>query len=849
VSANVSHKLSNAFEGALAGGGDPATSPLYVFTPFLKLIVLGAAAGVAEATFGASIWLVVVTVVVVSIMYRMVMRWVTDGSGGSGLAEEEFGGWAAKTNAAITYIEYTLTFLVSMAAMVTFIADRMPALNQEIAFGLTWRTLTAVALSILTGWLVNRGPKTAARFFGPATLAVLALLWIMIGATLWEHLQAYLNGSGLLLGVGLLPKIDPKAFSQAATAPGAPSYLHFTLAGFTRILALMTGIEVFANLVAAYGGKPEQKAKKAFGSLMIIMGTTALTMLVVGPAIFALSDPANSEVSVFTQTMDKLLPGPLAYLGTLVGIAVLLSASAASAEGIQNLSLGLSVRNYVPPAFGQPNRFGVAALPVWVEVAICCFCFVVIGTHEETYLAIYAAGVFILLSMTGLAATQRLLRQAGQAHRERDVSHLAALISAAVATLLTSVATVIIFYERFLEGAWVFLLLIPIIYSAFTYIHARRSAASPALERLGEIAAASQGGFGPVFGTPPAMRELAPSPIQGRASTPATGSATLAGARAELIGTDAAEAWPDPPAPGGGWRAPSHRLGRVLVPLDASDLAETALPVAAALAGETGALFLVSAVLPLPGEAGRRLVEGRTRYLAEVAEKRSPQRSAKPLELHQGPPVPAILRAADSIDADLIAIASHGRSALPQFLLGSVSRHLLHLSDRPVILVRPPRKDQAPLLDRLLVTLDGSDFAERVLPYAIGLAREHGSELILLVVPEIPEAESFGALADLVAELRQQAEARAERYLRGLLDALAEDGVQARGLIGGSGAARTIVAQAEAQAAGMILMATHGRGGIDGLLLGSVASRVIRHASVPVFVLPIGERRAGPPEA
>lgn len=61
--AHITHKLANSIEGALAGGGDPATSPLYVFGPFLKLIVV---AGVAEITFGASIWLVVFTVAAVS---------------------------------------------------------------------------------------------------------------------------------------------------------------------------------------------------------------------------------------------------------------------------------------------------------------------------------------------------------------------------------------------------------------------------------------------------------------------------------------------------------------------------------------------------------------------------------------------------------------------------------------------------------------------------------------------------------------------------------------------------------------------------------------------------------------
>ncbi|MBN1667878.1 MAG: hypothetical protein JW862_12350 [Anaerolineales bacterium] len=287
--ATISHKLKNSLEGALAGGGDPATSPLYVFGPFLHLIVV---AGVAKITFGTSIWLVVLTIFVVSAMYRLVMRWITDGSGGSGLSEEEFGGWAVKVNAAITFIEYTLTFLVSMAAMVTFIANRTAFLNQDF-LGLPfvqYRTLVAIGLSILTGWLVNRGPRMAARTFGPATAGVLLLLWAMIFAAIWR-------AQGIQL-----PVFDPRAFTQE---------LHFTLAGYARILAVMTGIEVFANLVAAYEGPPQEKSRKAFNSLLIIMGTTAITMLIVGPAIFEISDPTNAQVSVFTQTMDVLLPAPL----------------------------------------------------------------------------------------------------------------------------------------------------------------------------------------------------------------------------------------------------------------------------------------------------------------------------------------------------------------------------------------------------------------------------------------------------------------------------------------------------------------------------------------------------------
>jgi hypothetical protein len=260
MSVTVSHKLRSSFEGALAGGGDPATSPLYVFGPFLRFL---AAAGLSRVCFGASVWLVVFTVAAVSAVYRLVMRWVSDGSGGSGLCEEEFGGWAVKVNASLTFVEYVLTFLVSIAALVTFAADRFPALAGGPSF-LPHRASLAIALTVVTGYIVNRGPRVAARAFGPATAAVLLLLWGMIVAT--------------IVRFGLhFPQLNVAAF--------APETLEATFGGYVRLLALMTGIEVFANLVPAYAGSREQKSGLAFRSLVLIMGTTSLTMLIVGPAI------------------------------------------------------------------------------------------------------------------------------------------------------------------------------------------------------------------------------------------------------------------------------------------------------------------------------------------------------------------------------------------------------------------------------------------------------------------------------------------------------------------------------------------------------------------------------------
>lgn len=857
MAAAISHKLSNAFEGALAGGGDPATSPLYVFGPFLSLIVVGAATGVADVTFGPTVWLVVFTIAMVSAMYRLVMRWVTDGSGGSGLSEEEFGSWAVKINAGITFVEYTLTFLVSMSALVTFIADRSEALRHGAILGIEYRVFIAIAFSIATGWLVNRGPKASARFFGPATLAVLGLLWAMILSTIARHL-GYLGGFDGVADFSILPGFDLQAFSFAATPPvdaahvaaveainpklveelgmvagqSSGSYFHFTLGGYVRILAVMTGIEVFANLVAAYGGSAAEKAHKAFGSLIIIMGTASATMLVVGPAMFRLAQPADPDVSVFTQTMDLLLPWQIPVLGisagtlgTLIGIAVLLSASAASAQGLQNLFLGLSTRNYVPKRLGRPNAYGVADAPVWIQVAICCLCFVLFGAEEHTYLAIYAAGVFILLSMTGWAAGKRLLRELGAGF---DVGKAATLGGAIASAVLTSVATLIIFYERFSEGAWTYFLFIPLLFVGFSYVRKRQGDPGEIAEKLSKIEEGALGGFGPgQQRRAPILAEALPTEI-----------------------VEAATLWPLLPEAGTGWRGALPELTRLLVPLDGSSFSERALPMARSLAAGGGRLTLLS-VLPaaeLPADmsleqaaaAGGPLAE-RARYLQGQVDQLAEEGIEAEGMLRGGKVEAAIRGAAADIDAACIVISSHGRSGLAGFLLGRNTRDVVQQARRPVMVVRPNADGSLsdPRLETLVVSLDGSPTAESTLPFARLLARQHSAEIVLLTVLEIPRAEDFGLLADTVAALRAQAEAGARRYLEGIAGALLAEGLKASIRIRAMHPARAIISEMNAtDERGLAMLSSHGRTGLTSALIGNVAGQVVSHVAGEVFLVP-----------
>ena len=257
-----------------------------------------------------------------------------------------------------------------------------------------------------------------------------------------------------------LPPLSLQAFM--------PPFLKFTIKGYVTILAVMTGIEVFANLVPVYTGDNEEKSRKAFGSLVMVMFTTIVTMLIVGPEIFLVSNPITSDVSVFTQTMDFLLPKPLAYFGSLVSIFVIMSACAASSQGLQNLSMGLTARRYLPESFGLINSFGVTSKSVWVQILVVSICFIFIGTQEDVYLGLYAAGVFIIISQSGWAVTKRLIRESKKGQFWKS---LPKFLVTGVSASLTTAATFIVLIEKFSYGAWLYFILIPVIYSIFTYFY------------------------------------------------------------------------------------------------------------------------------------------------------------------------------------------------------------------------------------------------------------------------------------------------------------------------------------------------------------------------------------------
>ena len=241
------------------------------------------------------------------------------------------------------------------------------------------------------------------------------------------------------------------------------------------------------------------------------------------------------------------------------------------------------------------------------------------------------------------------------------------------------------------------------------------------------------------------------------------------------------------------------------------------------------------------------LVEGETRrldkYLNDIAKNFFV--GTVHWRVQRGSPAEAIIESALSEKDSLIAMATHGRSGLNRWLLGSVAEKVLRGAANPLLLVRA--KGSAPkwgaaALKSVIVPLDGSETAEKVLASTEVLATNLDLEVILLRVYGISYSaysagEGFYETAEmekLVATLRKEASA----YLEEKAKALRGRGLKKVSTIVKEGFyADEIISLAQQIPDNLIAMCTHGRSGIKRWALGSVTETVVRHSGDPVLIV------------
>jgi nucleotide-binding universal stress UspA family protein len=144
------------------------------------------------------------------------------------------------------------------------------------------------------------------------------------------------------------------------------------------------------------------------------------------------------------------------------------------------------------------------------------------------------------------------------------------------------------------------------------------------------------------------------------------------------------------------------------------------------------------------------------------------------------------------------------------------------------------------MYDRILVPTDGSTEGERPVAHAAELARAHGADLVAVFVVD---TASYGGLPmeTSIEGITQVLEEEAETAIERVETIAGERGVSVDGRVVRGTPSKEIVRVAEAATCDLIVMGTHGRGGINRLLLGSVAERVVRSAPIPVLTVRVGE--------
>jgi nucleotide-binding universal stress UspA family protein len=305
-------------------------------------------------------------------------------------------------------------------------------------------------------------------------------------------------------------------------------------------------------------------------------------------------------------------------------------------------------------------------------------------------------------------------------------------------------------------------------------------------------------------------------------------------------------------------------ISSILVPLDGSSFGEHAIPLAINLARRAGAklhLVHVHQAVPPATVAGvtvmdaidTHLRQDEQAYLTDVVRRLGDRATARTsTALLDGDVTPALKDHASRIGADLVVMSTHGRGAFGRFWLGSVADELLREMPRPILLVRPhegkPDFHREPVLQNILVPLDGSELAERVLPSAMALAELFDGTLSLLriVQPVIRPSylhEGSGvmglthSLLEEVQSLQCQRRDDAQVYLDRIAERVAGKGCRVRTrVIIDEQPAIGILVEAQSSHADLIAMETHGRRGLSRLFLGSVADKVVRSGVVPVLL-------------
>ena len=424
---------------------DALSSVAYGPQAMLAILVLAGAGELKlSLPIGAALAVLMLSV---GLGYRQVIRAYPHGGGSYVVASDSLGRQWGLLAAAGLIVDYILTVAISVAAGVAAITSAIPSVaSATVPIGL-------VVIVLLVAGNLRGAREAGAAFAAPTYLFVLAVALIVI--------------------VGLVKAATHGFQPTAPAAHRATEALGvlLVLRAFASGATAMTGIEVISNAVPVFRAPEEPHARQTLGVMIGLL--IAMFVGVVLVAHFDGASPSGSQ-TVLSEIAHRSVGGGVAYgFVQATTTLVLLVAANSAFNGFPRLLYFIARDGFAPRAFlrlGDRLAFSTGILVLAVPAAAIYAAF---GGQTDPLIPLFAIGVFLAftLAQSGMVAYW---------WRHRDRRWRAALVTNLLGAILSGIVVLIAAVTKLTQGAWIVVLLVPLIVLAFRRVHAHYESAHAA---------------------------------------------------------------------------------------------------------------------------------------------------------------------------------------------------------------------------------------------------------------------------------------------------------------------------------------------------------------------------------
>ncbi|MBI4608384.1 MAG: APC family permease [Candidatus Rokubacteria bacterium] len=452
--AQARHERLTKVTGLAVLGSDPLSSVAYATEEILLVLIL---AGTGVLAYSVPIGFVIAVVIAIVVnSYRQTIPAYPQGASAYIVAKDNLGTFAGLTAGAALLIDYTLTVAVSVSAGVAAITSAFPALYPE-------RVLICVLLVVGIAVANLRGVRESGRMFALPTYLFIAGFLGLLGAGFLRYVW---------LGAPEAPSPAPP------TEPVSSLGVFLVLRAFASGAVALTGIEAISDGVTAFK-PPEVKNAR---TTLAWLGATSITLFVGTTLLASLYGvlPREEETVVSQLAWQVFGGGPLYYYVQVVSTLILIFAANTSFADFPRLSFFMARDGFLPRQFGNRGDRLVFSNGILILGTAAIVLIVIFGGSTHALIPLYAVGVFTSFTLSQASMVRRWLRQKPPGWWWRATIN-------GVGAATTGLVMVVIAMTKFVHGAWIVVLLIPIFITVFFVIHRhyRRVAEQLSLEGYG----------------------------------------------------------------------------------------------------------------------------------------------------------------------------------------------------------------------------------------------------------------------------------------------------------------------------------------------------------------------------